>query len=497
MDKTFRKSKRFISLILVFILTLSTTALTIQASITAFTQYTVRINYRLPNGTLVNGIFPTGRIQLYDFAIVGDNSHIGTADINLPTNTNLYTITSNRPFSGLSLHVQLAIDIDNAQMFNVGGRVYRTPFVNQRINLQHAAAPTPTLNWITDFTIYESVRAELNLRNWDGTNFNGFVSVESDLGRQNNVQITNGRGYAWVNVGADNVIIRSQTMPHGNNNITAAAHNGIPQYFLHGLGRTVPNSDFAVTLTAHVAKQDFVLNALETATSGGIQGVVFSGTDEWGNTVMATTNSAGRAALRLPAVSQTIQEVRFPSGFPSRSQSFTLEPDTSVSEIVNLRGTANTVTPGGVGDTRELRYTYNPLLDISTFTLYLTDEETKEPISNARFDLLLGADVAHSFSTNASGGFTINNIANGTFTIRQMTTNSNYYLPDGTSTFTISSGNNNVIVDLTNMRRRGDLPLRFIDNVTSQPIEGIQFLVVGEGINETFATDDDGFLPYK
>lgn len=113
--------------------------------------------------------------------------------------------------------------------------------------------------------------------------------------------------------------------------------------------------------------------------------------------------------------------------------------------------------------------------DSSTITVNKTDAETGAKLSGITFGLYNanGTQVA-SAKTNSNGVATFSGIPQGTYTVKEIATLSNYIL--NSQVFTISVGyNSSASLNVTNYHKKGNLKINKTDSETSAPIEGVTF----------------------
>lgn len=140
-------------------------------------------------------------------------------------------------------------------------------------------------------------------------------------------------------------------------------------------------------------------------------------------------------------------------------------------KIANTQDYAITVDP--YGDFRAST-TLNASLNTGKVQVKKIDAETKEAIEGVEFQLLKNGTQIATAKTNSSGIATFSNLYQGSYVLREITTNKEYILNSENFDITVEY-NKTTSKTITNIHKKGHLKINKTDKDTSEPISGVTF----------------------
>lgn len=314
---------------------------------------------------------------------------------------------------------------------------------------------------------YPTRPVTINLKYADGTPYNGTVIIKDVAFADRTLEFINGVAETEVAIGKSFQLINDTLHNDKNELVTQeVAYDGV---------------DDVLNLTLAKTQNTFTITAKEAVTSTGIPGAVYSTVDPWGTVVSATTDVQGKAVFTLPYKGNgkyIFQEVSLPKGYKKSNTDFEM----------TCSGSGN----GGTAS-KELLYSYYPQLDVSSFTLSLTDTDTQAPIAGAKFNILQGGASVRTLITDSAGVAYISGIESGVYQLKQISSAQYYNFTTTAIDFTIKSEDK--VLELQNTKKRGALNIKITDSASGQPIVGAKFIISGNGVYKSIASDAAGQLP--
>ena len=224
-------------------------------------------------------------------------------------------------------------------------------------------------------------------------------------------------------------------------------------------------SNLSAKTTLNLATSKVSITKIDSKTKQGLAGATFVLYDNSGKQITTWTSTTGAHIIQnLPNGTYTLKETKAPSGYKisKESTTFTIS-DTNRNIAIKVENTL-----------------------YSKVSIVKIDSKTKVALAGAEFVLYDNSGKKITSWTSTGKAHVIQNLPNGTYTLKETKAPSGYKISKESTTFTISDTNRDVTVKVENTALTKLVNIVKIDKSTGQPLAGAHLVVKNEK-DETIA----------
>ena len=231
-------------------------------------------------------------------------------------------------------------------------------------------------------------------------------------------------------------------------------------------------SNLSAKTTLNLATSKVSITKIDSKTKQGLAGATFVLYDNSGKQITTWTSTTGAHIIQnLPNGTYTLKETKAPAGYKisKESTTFTIS-DTNRDVTVKVE---------------------NALY--SKVSIIKIDSKTKVALAGAEFVLYDNSGKKITSWTSTGKAHVIQNLPNGTYTLKETKAPAGYKISKESTTFTISDTNRDVTVKVENTALTKLVNIVKIDKSTGQPLAGAHLIVKnekGETIADFVSTEE-------
>ena len=231
-------------------------------------------------------------------------------------------------------------------------------------------------------------------------------------------------------------------------------------------------SNLSAKTTLNLATSKVSITKIDSKTKQGLAGATFVLYDNSGKQITTWTSTTGAHIIQnLPNGTYTLKETKAPAGYKisKESTTFTIS-DTNRDVTVKVENTL-----------------------YSKVSIIKIDSKTKVALAGAEFVLYDNSGKKITSWTSTGKAHVIQNLPNGTYTLKETKAPAGYKISKESTTFTISDTNRDVTVKVENTALTKLVNIVKIDKSTGQPLAGAHLIVKnekGETIADFVSTED-------
>ena len=231
-------------------------------------------------------------------------------------------------------------------------------------------------------------------------------------------------------------------------------------------------SNLSAKTTLNLATSKVSITKIDSKTRQGLAGATFVLYDNSGKQITTWTSTTGAHIIQnLPNGTYTLKETKAPAGYKisKESTTFTIS-DTNRNITIKVENTL-----------------------YSKVSIIKIDSKTKVALAGAEFVLYDNSGKKITSWTSTGKAHVIQNLPNGTYTLKETKAPAGYKISKESTTFTISDTNRDVIVKVENTALTKLVNIVKIDKSTGQPLAGAHLIVKnekGETIADFVSTED-------
>ena len=231
-------------------------------------------------------------------------------------------------------------------------------------------------------------------------------------------------------------------------------------------------SNLSAKTTLNLATSKVSITKIDSKTKQGLAGAKFVLYDNSGKQITTWTSTTGAHIIQnLPNGTYTLKETKAPAGYKisKESTTFTIS-DTNRDITVKVENTL-----------------------YSKVSIIKIDSKTKVALAGAEFVLYDNSGKKITSWTSTGKAHVIQNLPNGTYTLKETKAPAGYKISKESTTFTISDTNRDVTVKVENTALTKLVNIVKIDKSTGQPLAGAHLIVKnekGETIADFVSTEE-------
>ena len=231
-------------------------------------------------------------------------------------------------------------------------------------------------------------------------------------------------------------------------------------------------SNLSAKTTLNLATSKVSITKIDSKTKQGLAGATFVLYDNSGKQITTWTSTTGAHIIQnLPNGTYTLKETKAPAGYKigKESTTFTIN-DTNRNITLSIENTA-----------------------YSKVSIVKIDSKTKVALAGAEFVLYDNSGKKITSWTSTGKAHVIQNLPNGTYTLKETKAPAGYKISKESTTFTISDTNRDVTVKVENTALTKLVNIVKIDKSTGQPLAGAHLIVKnekGETIADFVSTEE-------
>ena len=231
-------------------------------------------------------------------------------------------------------------------------------------------------------------------------------------------------------------------------------------------------SNLSAKTTLNLATSKVSITKIDSKTKQGLAGATFVLYDNSGKQITTWTSTTGAHIIQnLPNGTYTLKETKAPAGYKisKESTTFTIS-DTNRDVTVKVENTL-----------------------YSKVSIIKIDSKTKVALAGAEFVLYDNFGKKITSWTSTGKAHVIQNLPNGTYTLKETKAPAGYKISKESTTFTISDTNRDVTVKVENTALTKLVNIVKIDKSTGQPLAGAHLIVKnekGETIADFVSTEE-------
>ena len=231
-------------------------------------------------------------------------------------------------------------------------------------------------------------------------------------------------------------------------------------------------SNLSAKTTLNLATSKVSITKIDSKTKQGLAGAKFVLYDNSGKQITTWTSTTGAHIIQnLPNGTYTLKETKAPAGYKisKESTTFTIS-DTNRDVTVKVENTL-----------------------YSKVSIIKIDSKTKVALAGAEFVLYDNSGKKITSWTSTGKAHVIQNLPNGTYTLKETKAPAGYKISKESTTFTISDTNRDVTVKVENTALTKLVNIVKIDKSTGQPLAGAHLIVKnekGETIADFVSTEE-------
>ena len=231
-------------------------------------------------------------------------------------------------------------------------------------------------------------------------------------------------------------------------------------------------SNLSAKTTLNLATSKVSITKIDSKTKQGLAGATFVLYDNSGKQITTWTSTTGAHIIQnLPNGTYTLKETKAPAGYKisKESTTFTIS-DTNRDITVKVENTL-----------------------YSKVSIIKIDSKTKVALAGAEFVLYDNSGKKITSWTSTGKAHVIQNLPNGTYTLKETKAPAGYKISKESTTFTISDTNRDVTVKVENTALTKLVNIVKIDKSTGQPLAGAHLIVKnekGETIADFVSTEE-------
>ena len=218
-------------------------------------------------------------------------------------------------------------------------------------------------------------------------------------------------------------------------------------------------SNLSAKTTLNLATSKVSITKIDSKTKQGLAGATFVLYDNSGKQITTWTSTNGAHIIQnLPNGTYTLKETKAPAGYKisKESTTFTIS-DTKRNIAIKVENTL-----------------------YSKVSIVKIDSKTKVALAGAEFVLYDNSGKKITSWTSTGKAHVIQNLPNGTYTLKETKAPSGYKISKESTTFTISDTNRDVTVKVENTALTKLVNIVKIDKSTGQPLAGAHLVVKNE-----------------
>ena len=218
-------------------------------------------------------------------------------------------------------------------------------------------------------------------------------------------------------------------------------------------------SNLSAKTTLNLATSKVSITKIDSKTKQGLAGATFVLYDNSGKQITTWTSTTGAHIIQnLPNGTYTLKETKAPAGYKisKESTTFTIS-DTNRDVTVKVENTL-----------------------YSKVSIIKIDSKTKVALAGAEFVLYDNSGKKITSWTSTGKAHVIQNLPNGTYTLKETKAPAGYKISKESTTFTISDTNRDVTVKVENTALTKLVNIVKIDKSTGQPLAGAHLVVKNE-----------------
>ena len=231
-------------------------------------------------------------------------------------------------------------------------------------------------------------------------------------------------------------------------------------------------SNLSAKTTLNLATSKVSITKIDSKTKQGLAGAKFVLYDNSGKQITTWTSTTGAHIIQnLPNGTYTLKETKAPAGYKisKESTTFTIS-DTNRNITIKVENTL-----------------------YSKVSIIKIDSKTKVALAGAEFVLYDNSGKKITSWTSTGKAHVIQNLPNGTYTLKETKAPAGYKISKESTTFTISDTNRDVTVKVENTALTKLVNIVKIDKSTGQPLAGAHLIVKnekGETIADFVSTEE-------
>ncbi len=231
-------------------------------------------------------------------------------------------------------------------------------------------------------------------------------------------------------------------------------------------------SNLSAKTTLNLATSKVSITKIDSKTKQGLAGATFVLYDNSGKQITTWTSTTGAHIIQnLPNGTYTLKETKAPAGYKisKESTTFTIS-DTNRNITIKVENTL-----------------------YSKVSIIKIDSKTKVALAGAEFVLYDNSGKKITSWTSTGKAHVIQNLPNGTYTLKETKAPAGYKISKESTTFTISDTNRDVTVKVENTALTKLVNIVKIDKSTGQPLAGAHLIVKnekGETIADFVSTEE-------
>ncbi len=231
-------------------------------------------------------------------------------------------------------------------------------------------------------------------------------------------------------------------------------------------------SNLSAKTTLDLATSKVSIKKIDSKTKQGLAGATFVLYDNSGKQITTWTSTTGAHIIQnLPNGTYTLKETKAPAGYKISKETikFTIT-DTKRNITLNVENTL-----------------------YSKVSIIKIDSKTKVALAGAEFVLYDNSGKKITSWTSTGKAHVIQNLPNGTYTLKETKAPAGYKISKESTTFTISDTNRDVTVKVENTALTKLVNIVKIDKSTGQPLAGAHLVVKnekGETIADFVSTEE-------
>ena len=231
-------------------------------------------------------------------------------------------------------------------------------------------------------------------------------------------------------------------------------------------------SNLSAKTTLNLATSKVSIKKIDSKTKQGLAGATFVLYDNSGKQITTWTSTTGAHIIQnLPNGTYTLKETKAPAGYKISKETikFTIT-DTKRNITLNVENTL-----------------------YSKVSIVKIDSKTKVALAGAEFVLYDNSEKKITSWTSTGKAHVIQNLPNGTYTLKETKAPAGYKISKESTTFTISDTNRDVTVKVENTALTKLVNIVKIDKSTGQPLAGAHLVVKnekGETIADFVSTEE-------
>ena len=231
-------------------------------------------------------------------------------------------------------------------------------------------------------------------------------------------------------------------------------------------------SNLSAKTTLNLATSKVSITKIDSKTKKGLAGATFVLYDNSGKQITTWTSTTGAHIIQnLPNGTYTLKETKAPAGYKISKEltTFTIS-DTKRNIAIKVENTL-----------------------YSKVSIIKIDSKTKVALAGAEFVLYDNSGKKITSWTSTGKAHVIQNLPNGTYTLKETKAPAGYKISKESTTFTISDTNRDVTVKVENTALTKLVNIVKIDKSTGQPLAGAHLIVKnekGETIADFVSTEE-------